>query len=117
MRFGINPEIFKMLDTCREKRNDPNWLNYCKDIITKFHPTKVEHILVGNIRKLNNFVLFLKEDIKKYKDAEKAEKDAIKKNMAKKAVKVNKEKAKNKTEEKKKEKRRLFLNYDRILST
>lgn len=58
-----------MLNSCRENRNVPKWLNFCKDVIAKFHPTKVENFLVGDIKKLNNFVLFLKEDIKKYRDA------------------------------------------------
>ena len=59
-----------MLNNCRNNRNVPKWLNYCKGVVAKFHPTRIEKFLTGNIRKLNNYVLFLKEDIKKYRDAQ-----------------------------------------------
>ena len=70
MRFGIDKNTLTMLNNCRNNRNDPRWLDYCKEVIEKFHPTKIESFLTGNIKKINNYMLFLKEDVKKFRDAQ-----------------------------------------------
>ncbi len=64
--FRINDIDEKLLDSCKEKRNDLKWFGYCRNICEKFHFLFLDEFFFPNQKKFVEFNFFLENVLNKY---------------------------------------------------